>query len=182
VQCNRSGKQEFDDLNSRNARDIADGSSKLIEPDFAAKWLRIAAWLAFAFIVFATLAPLQFRPVVSHHAQLERFAAFATVGLFFGLAYPRQWILDWSFLIAAAGLLEALQHLAGDRHGHLRDAVAKALGGTFGIGVALLILALVAGYRPLIFRAYPVDPKVRRGQPNSFRAPTVQRQDTDTRS
>jgi hypothetical protein len=182
VQCNRSGKQEFDDLNSRNARDIADGSSKLIEPDFAAKWLRIAAWLAFAFIVFATLAPLQFRPVVSHHAQLERFAAFATVGLFFGLAYPRQWILDWSFLIAAAGLLEALQYLAGDRHGHLRDAVAKALGGTFGIGVALLILALVAGYRPLIFRAYPVDPKVRRGQPNSFRAPTVQRQDTDTRS
>jgi hypothetical protein len=163
----------LDDLNSRNARDIADESSKLIGHDFAAKWLRIAAWLPFAFIVFATLAPLQFRPVVSHHAQLERFAAFATVGVFFGLAYPRRLVLDWSFLIAAAGMLEGAQRLTSDRHGHLRDAVAKALGGTFGIGAALLVLAVVAYYRPLVWTFQPAD---------QTGASTVQHQDSDPRA
>jgi hypothetical protein len=138
-------------LKNPNAGELADWSSRLIAHDIVSKLLRVTPWLALALIVFVTLAPLQYRPVVSHHAQLERFAAFATVGLFFGLAYPHRWILDWSFLIAAAGLLEALQHLTGDRHGHLRDAIAKALGATFGIGAALLILAVVAYYRPLFW-------------------------------
>lgn len=122
--------------------------SKVIEHEFVARFLVVAAWLVFAFIVFATLAPLQFRPVVSHHAQLERFAAFATLGLLFGLAYPRRLIADWLFLIAAASLLEVSQHFTADRHGHLRDAVAKALGGTFGVMVALTILAIFSYCRP----------------------------------
>jgi hypothetical protein len=170
-------------LNSPNASDLADWSSKLIEHDFVAKLLRITAWLAFALIVFVTLAPLQFRPVVGHHAQLERFAAFAMVGLFFGLAYPRRLILDWSFLIAAAGLLEGLQGLTGDRHGHLRDAVAKALGGTFGIGAALLILAVMAYYRPLIWSLQPAGSTTRRGPVVPVPAgAAVQHEDADPRS
>jgi hypothetical protein len=144
-----------------------------MEHDLVAKWLRVTAWLAFALIVFVTLAPLQYRPVVSHHAQLERFAAFAMVGLFFGLSYPRRWILDGSFLIGAAGLLEALQGLTGDRHGHLRDAIAKALGGTFGIGAALLILAVVAYYRPFFWTLQPAD---------QTGASAVRHQDADPRS
>jgi hypothetical protein len=81
---------------------MADWLSKLIEHGFVSKLLRVIAWLAFASIVFVTLAPLQFRPVVSHHAQSERFAAFAMVGLLFGLAYSRRLIVDWFFRIAAA--------------------------------------------------------------------------------
>jgi hypothetical protein len=157
-------------LKSPNARDLADWSSRLIAHDLVAKLLRVTAWLALALIVFVTLAPLQYRPVVSPHAQLERFAAFAMVGLFFGLAYPRRWILDGSFLIGAAGLLEALQGLTGDRHGHLRDAIAKALGGTFGIGAALLILAVVAYYRPLLWTFQPADEPA--PQPSSIRTQT----------
>jgi hypothetical protein len=106
-------------------------------------------------------------------AQLERFAAFATVGVFFGLAYPRRLVLDWSFLIAAAGMLEGAQRLTSDRHGHLRDAVAKALGGTFGIGAALLVLAVVAYYRPLVWTFQPAD---------QTGASTVQHQDSDPRA
>jgi hypothetical protein len=169
-------------LKSPNARDLADWSSKLIARDLVAKLLRITAWLAFALIVFVTLAPLQYRPVVSPHAQLERFAAFAMVGLFFGLAYPRRWILDCSFLIAAAGLLEGLQRLTSDRHGHLRDAVAKASGGTFGIGAALLILAVVAYYRPLLPTQHTANPTTRRGQRIRMHASAVQREDVDPRS
>jgi hypothetical protein len=131
--------------------------SKVIQQDFVARLLVVAAWLVFAFIVFATLAPLQFRPVVSHHAQLERFAAFATLGLLFGLAYPRRLIADWLFLIAAAGLLEVSQHFTADRHGHLRDAAAKALGGTFGVAVALSILATLSYCRPRLMSRQSVN-------------------------
>jgi hypothetical protein len=131
--------------------------SKLIQHQLVAKFLVVAAWLLFAFIVFATLAPSQFRPVVSHHAQLERFGAFATLGLLFGLAYPRRLIADWLFLIAAAGLLEVSQHFTDDRHGHLRDAVAKALGGTFGVAAALMILATVSSCRPRLVSRQSVN-------------------------
>ena len=47
----------------------------------------IAGWLVFAFIVFATLSPIDDRPVVAA-AQLEHFAAFAVLGLAFGAGLP----------------------------------------------------------------------------------------------
>jgi hypothetical protein len=152
----RRGRAGVDGLDSFKAGNVAILLSKVIQHKFVARLFIGCAWLAFAFIVFATLAPLQFRPVVSHHAQLERFAAFATLGLLFGLAYPQRLMADWFFLIAAAGLLEASQHLTGDRHGHLRDATAKALGGTFGVAVALLILATLSYCRPRLMSRQPV--------------------------
>src|SRR5690348_7093617 len=100
--------------------------SKVIEHELVARFLVVAAWLVFAFILFETLAALQLRPAVSPDAQLERFAASATLRLLFGLAYPRRLIADWLFLNATASLLEVSQHFTADRHGHLRDAVAKA--------------------------------------------------------
>jgi hypothetical protein len=72
--------------------------------------------------------------------------------------------------------------LTGDRHGHLRDAVAKALGGTFGIGAALLILAVVAYYRPLLPTPHTANPTTRRGQRIRVRASAVQHEDVDPRS
>ncbi len=49
----------------------------------------VAAWSVLAIIVFATLCPIQFRPVVAP-SDVERFAAFGLVGLLFGVAYPRK--------------------------------------------------------------------------------------------
>ena len=143
--CRRAG---VDGLDGFKVGNVATLLSKVIQHKFVARLFIGCAWLAFVFIVFATLAPLQFRPVVSHDAQLERFGAFAMLGLLFGLAYPRRLIADLFFMIAAAGVLEASQHLTGNRHGHLRDATAKALGGTFGVAVALMILATLSYCRP----------------------------------
>ncbi|CAN7492070.1 hypothetical protein LJR220_004471 [Bradyrhizobium sp. LjRoot220] len=45
----------------------------------------IVGWLALAFIAYATLSPIDSRPVVAG-VQFEHFAAFALLGLALGLA------------------------------------------------------------------------------------------------
>lgn len=97
----------------------------------------IAGWLALGFIVFATLSPIDDRPVIAG-AQFEHFAAFAVVGLAFGLAYPRRVFLIAAFILISAFGLEALQLLTPDRHARLLDALVKAAGGVCGIGVGQL--------------------------------------------
>jgi VanZ family protein len=97
----------------------------------------IAGWLGFAFIVYATLSPLEARPVLAD-VQLEHFAAFACVGLAFGLAYPNRVVLVAAIILGSAFGLEALQLLTPDRHGRLLDALVKAAGGVGGIGIAQL--------------------------------------------
>ena len=97
----------------------------------------IAGWLALAFIVYATLSPIDDRPVVAgpHH---EHFAAFALVGLAFGLAYPKRIFLVAALILTSAFGLEALQLLTPDRHARLFDALVKAAGGACGIGIGQL--------------------------------------------
>ena len=97
----------------------------------------IAGWLALAFIVYATLSPIDNRPVVAgpHH---EHFAAFALVGLAFGLAYPKRVFLVTALILISAFGLEALQLLTPDRHVRLFDALVKAAGGVCGIGIGQL--------------------------------------------
>jgi hypothetical protein len=107
------------------------------------KLLAIAAWTAFAVIVFVTISPLEMRPVVTADPNIERFVAFALVGLLFGLAYPRRLVVDASFVMIAAGLLEAFQLMIRDRHGHIADAFVKAAGGAFGVATALTILIML---------------------------------------
>jgi VanZ family protein len=96
--------------------------------------LRVAAWLAMAFIVFVTLSPLGLRPVTSEPPQLERFAAFLVLGGLFAAGYPKRWPVVMITLVAFAVMLEAGQELAPTRHAHLRDAMAKALGAFVGAG------------------------------------------------
>jgi hypothetical protein len=99
---------------------------------------KIAAWAALAFIVYATLSPIDARPVLAD-PQFEHFAAFALTGLAFGLAYPnRVWPIA-AIVVGSAFTLEALQLLTPDRHGRLFDALVKAAGGICGIGVSQLI-------------------------------------------
>lgn len=97
----------------------------------------IAGWLALAFIVFATLSPIDDRPVIAGK-QLEHFAAFAVVGLAFGLAYPRRVFLVATIILISAFGLEALQLLTPDRHARLLDAMVKAAGGVCGVGIGQL--------------------------------------------
>jgi VanZ like family len=104
------------------------------------KLLSIAAWAALALVVLVTVSPLEMRPVLTADPNIERFAAFAMLGLLFGLAYPRRLVIDASFVVIAAGVLEAVQLVTRDRHGHVADAFVKAAGGAFGVAVALIVL------------------------------------------
>ncbi len=98
----------------------------------------IAGWLALAFILYATLSPIDDRPVVAN-AHLEHFVAFGMVGLAFALAYPNRLLLVVAIVLASAFGLEALQLLTPDRHGRLIDALVKAAGGICGISVGQLM-------------------------------------------
>jgi hypothetical protein len=98
-----------------------------------------ASWLTLAFIVYATLSPIEARPVLVG-AQVERFAAFAVLGLTFGLAYPNRISLVFAIVVGSAFTLETLQLLTPDRHGRLLDALVKAAGGTCGIGFSQFVL------------------------------------------
>jgi len=99
-------------------------------------------WLALAFIVYATLSPIDARPVLAR-PHFEHFAAFALVGLAFGLAYPNRLVLVVAIVFGSAFGLEALQLLTPDRHGRVLDALVKASGGICGIGVGQLMSFLL---------------------------------------
>ena len=101
-----------------------------------------AGWLALAFIVYATLSPIQDRPVVAG-PQLEHFAAFALMGLAFALAYPNRILLVVAIVVGSAIGLEALQLLTPDRHGRVLDALVKAAGGACGMSAGQLMSFLL---------------------------------------
>ena len=105
------------------------------------KVFSVAGWLVLAFIVYATLSPIDARPVVAG-PQLEHFAAFALMGLAFGLAYPNRIFLVGSIVLGSAIGLEVLQLLTPDRHGRILDALVKAAGGVCGIGIGQLVFRL----------------------------------------
>jgi VanZ family protein len=94
-------------------------------------------WLTLGFIVFATLSPLADRPSVAG-PHLEHFAAFAVMGLAFGLAYPNRILFVVALVVGMALGLEALQLLTPDRHARAADAFVKALGGISGISMGQL--------------------------------------------
>jgi hypothetical protein len=100
------------------------------------KTIIAVAWVSLALIAFATLSPIGLRP---HFAGvgIERFGAFAAVGLLFGLAYPRHLWLVLTLVCGTAVGLEVLQHLTPDRHGQVRDALIKLAGGVTGVGLSL---------------------------------------------
>ncbi len=105
------------------------------------KVAKLAGWLALAFIVYATLSPIDARPSLAG-PHLEHFAAFALMGLAFALAYPSRVLFVVVIVVGAAVGLEALQVLTPDRHGRAADAFVKALGGIGGISVGQLVLFL----------------------------------------
>jgi VanZ family protein len=95
----------------------------------------IAAWAYLAFIVFATLSPIGARPVLANGSftLLERFGAYAVLGLLFSLAYPRDLAFVCIMVFGSAITLELLQNLVPDRDPRLADAIEKLFGGTMGL-------------------------------------------------
>ena len=86
---------------------------------------RWAAWLLLAALAFVTLSPIGLRPETAAPASLERFAAFAALGGTFCLGYPKHRVSVLLFMVAVAGVLEALQHLVPGRHGRIADGAVK---------------------------------------------------------
>ncbi|MBR0800511.1 VanZ family protein [Bradyrhizobium jicamae] len=103
---------------------------------------RIAGWLAFAFIAFVTISPIDDRPSIAA-PQIEHFAAFALLGLLLVMGYPRRALAVVVMIAASAYALEALQLLTPDRHARLLDATVKAVGGLCGIGAGRILLPLL---------------------------------------
>jgi VanZ family protein len=104
------------------------------------KLITFAAWALLAFIVYATISPIQDRPRLPTFASLERFGAFFVLGALFRLAYPRQAVLVCLIVIGSAMLLEFAQLLTPDRHGRIHDAIEKIAGGAVGIVAGKAIL------------------------------------------
>lgn len=102
------------------------------------KLLRATCWLTFLFVAAVTVGPARYRPIITINPQHERFAAFALMSGLFAIAYPRQrrWVALGAVTIAVG--LEVGQLLIPGRHGLVRDAVAKGLGGLVGVAAVAL--------------------------------------------
>ena len=101
--------------------------------------LRIVAWLLLAGLIFATLSPINLRPVSPLPTQLERALALAVVGFAFVLAYPRRLWVVVLLVLGSTLLLELLQVLSPSRHGRVIDVLVKLAGGGFGIVIGTLV-------------------------------------------
>jgi VanZ family protein len=118
------------------------GSRQMAANVKSAPVLAFAAWVAFSFIVYCTLSPLQQRPGFPAPASFEHIAAFAVVGVLFGLAYPRHLILISMLVLGSVLALEMAQLMTPDRHARVHDAIEKITGGIVGIAAGRAILYL----------------------------------------
>ena len=96
---------------------------------------KLGAWLSLLFVIGATLGPINSRPASGLPVPLERFAAFAVVGLLFVVAYPKRVGVVAVFLVVVAISLEALQLFSPDRHARVLDVAEKVAGVIAGIVV-----------------------------------------------
>jgi VanZ family protein len=97
------------------------------------KLLRVIAWSGLFLVALASLAPVEFRPETTFPVSIERFGAFAVIGLAFALAYPRRFWLAVSIAIGSALMLEVLQAVDPSRHARAVDALVKVAGGAAGL-------------------------------------------------
>lgn len=104
------------------------------------KLITVVAWALLAFIVFATLSPIQNRPTLPTSSNFEHLTAFAVLGVLFSLGYPRHTVVATIIVLGSAVLLESLQLLTPDRHGRLLDAAMKMVGGGLGLAAGWIIL------------------------------------------
>ena len=101
-------------------------------------FFRWTAWLLVMAIALFTLVPISLRPVSGAPVNLERFAAFAVIGICFGLGYPRHRLAILLVVIGIVGVLELAQHLVPSRHGRLPDSIVKVAGALLGLAAAAI--------------------------------------------
>jgi uncharacterized membrane protein YwaF len=120
------------------------------------KLIALAAWMLLAFIAYATVSPIQYRPTLTTSTSFEHLAAFAVLGALFCVAYPRQIVFVCLIVLGSAVLLEFAQLLTPDRHGRVQDAIEKLAGGAVGIlaGRAILYFGRASRW----YRARSRDP------------------------
>jgi hypothetical protein len=106
------------------------------------RFLRAAAWLALAAILFVTICPLGLRPETLTEVSGDRAAAFAITALLFALGYPENWKRTALLLMLAAAGFEALQLLAPTRHARVDDALVKAAGAFLGVAAVQIFRRL----------------------------------------
>ena len=112
------------------------------------KSIVIASWAFLIFIVYATLTSIETRPELVpfykwFFTTVERFGAYALLGLLFYLAYPRKIAFVCLLVFGSAVILELLQLLIPDRHARVLDALEKMAGGAAGILAARAVLILI---------------------------------------
>lgn len=105
---------------------------------------RVSAWTLLGAVAFVTLGPLGDRPHLTQDPQAERSFAYFTLGYAFALAYPRSRVAVAVGVMVGAFGLEATQLLTVDRHAHVRDAVAKSLGGLLGVAAVAIAQAFAS--------------------------------------
>jgi hypothetical protein len=115
----------------------------------AHKLIAAAAWACLIFIIYATLSSIDKRPELigvgfykAFFTLVERFGAYALLGLLFYLAYPRKFASVCLLVFGSAVILELLQILVPDRDARVLDALEKLAGGASGILAARAFLAM----------------------------------------
>jgi VanZ family protein len=107
------------------------------------RYLRLCAWALLAFIVFATVSPIEFRPHDILPVDVDRALAFMLMSIAFVVAYPRHFRLCCILLLASAGVIEALQLIAPGRHAQVHDILVKMTGAEAGLVVGWVLLRLI---------------------------------------
>ena len=87
--------------------------------------------LSLAGLVFATLCPINLRPHFAD-ANVERFGAYAVLGLILSQTMRRRPILVAFIVVLIAVALEFGQLFVPGRDARVQDAMFKAAGGLFG--------------------------------------------------
>jgi VanZ family protein len=108
------------------------------------KLITVAAWACFIFIVFATLSSIALRPELASDETdlivfIERFGAYALLGIVFRIAYPNRITFVCLLVLGSAVVLELLQIVVPSRDARVLDALEKMAGGVMGIAAADII-------------------------------------------
>jgi VanZ family protein len=121
------------------------------------KLIAAAAWACLIFITYATLTSIDARPELTGpgfykalFTVLERFGAYALLGLLFRLAYPRHVGLVCLIVFGSAVILELLQIVVPDRDARVIDAIEKLAGGAAGILVGRALYLVALSHKPSI--------------------------------
>ena len=102
---------------------------------------RWVAWLLVLAVAVFTLSPNELRPTTGAStlsANVERFAAFAVIGMLFSLGYPKHRFAVILLVIGIVASLEVAQNFVPSRHGRLLHGFVKAAGALFGSGAAMI--------------------------------------------